>query len=344
MKNLYRTALTCLFIILTASVTRAQDTRTPKELIAEGIKLHDEGKYDEAIAKYDDAIKIDPDNLTAVYEKAFSLYSLRKGIEAIPLAEKLINAGKYKFESYEMLGNIYDDAGQTEKAIEAYKKGIAVNAGYARLRYNLGVAYLRTKRFTEAEECAIAAIRIDDKHPGSQWLYAMANFYQNKRLKTIVCTTSFLLLEPQSARAAKAFAMLQSLLKSGVNKEGDKKINVVVPSSQSDPDYSAEEMMVSLGAASVIDEKLSPMDGLASQLESIYKVAGELAGKKAKEDFFKNFYTEYFYKLAKSDNMPAFARYISVSTFKDENLQWFKENGEKLKALQNWVNDTQRNF
>ncbi len=46
----------------------------------------------------------------------------------------------YCASSYDLLGSIYDQAKKSDKAIEAYKKGIEVNPKYQRLYYNLGIA------------------------------------------------------------------------------------------------------------------------------------------------------------------------------------------------------------
>ena len=56
------------------------------------------------------------------------------------------------------------------------------------------------------------------------------------------------------------------------------------------------------------------------------------------------FYTIFrlFEKLGKSDNMPAFTRLVSMSAYREENLQWFKDNPGKLEALDSWIKSTKR--
>lgn len=42
--------------------------------------------------------------------------------------------------------------------------------------------------------------------------------------------------------------------------------------------------------------------------------------------------------------MPAFARLVSLSAHKDDNLKWFKENDKQLSVLETWVGNTKREF
>lgn len=47
-------------------------------LVNEGVALHDQGKYNEAIKKYDEALSLEPENILALGEKAFSTESLEE--------------------------------------------------------------------------------------------------------------------------------------------------------------------------------------------------------------------------------------------------------------------------
>jgi tetratricopeptide (TPR) repeat protein len=58
--------------------TRAATPSTAAETatIEAGIKLHDAGKFDEAIAKYEEVLRLSPANMTALYELAYSFAAI----------------------------------------------------------------------------------------------------------------------------------------------------------------------------------------------------------------------------------------------------------------------------
>src|ERR1700761_4427155 len=293
----------------------AQDNNAVPDLIKQGVQLNDQGNYTGAIDKYSQALKLDPENVQANYEIAFSLLASGKGNDGIPYVEKSIKGStniSLTAASYDLLGSIYDQDHKSDKAIESYKKGIEVNPKYQRLHYNLGIAYFRNKQYPEAEASAIEAIKLDPKHASSQRMYALVAFHQNKRVPALMAFCNFLILEPQTARSAEAFGNIQHILQGGVLKD-NKGNNTIMLSPKDDKENGALNLSISIVTISAQQKKLAGMDLLEYELKSIFTIAGEQSSGKADKGFFEIFYVDYFYQLSKSDNMPAFTRLISLS-------------------------------
>jgi len=345
MNRLRKNLLTLILAVITLNVF-AQDKGSVSDLIKEGVQLNDQGKYADAIAKYNEALKLDPENAQANYEMGFTLVQSGKGNDGIPFVQKAIektSSSQLKAACYDMLGSIYDNDHQTQKAIEAYKNGIQINPKYQRLYYNLGLSYFRNKQFAEAEANAIEAIKLDPKHASSLRMYALVNFHQNKRVNALMGFCSFLLLNPQGPQAVEAFGNIQHIFQGGVLKDASGK-NTIIVSSKGNQANEAMNLAISMTVLTGQNKKLTGMDLLEYELKSIFTIAGETIEKKTNKDFYDNFFVDYFYKLAKSDNMPAFTRLISLSANKDANTKWMSEHDDQVKALDSWLANTPREF
>ncbi|MES2064476.1 MAG: tetratricopeptide repeat protein [Bacteroidota bacterium] len=329
-----------LLIVITLAfspVVYGQPAKTAKELTDEGIKLFDSEKYDEAIAKYKEAIKADPKSDNAYYEMGYTLYNTQKPLEAIPYLETTIKLSPKAGGAYDLLGSIYDDNKQTAKAIEYYLKGISVDPDYQRLYYNLGLTYYRQKEYALAEEKMTKAIKLEPKHASSHRIYAMIANDQNQPGRALLAWCSFLLSEPNTARATYAVQRIKAIINKGIKKTTEKNVNISVA-----PDNVASLMMpLAVINATAGRSNLSAIDSLTLQLTSLFSVAHTITMDKD-QPFVANYFSNYFDSLGKSGNMPAFVRYITLSIYNDENKAWFKEHEKELKDLDTWVTSTKR--
>ena len=68
----------------------AQDKGSVPDLIKQGVQLNDQKDFAGAIDKYSQALKLDPENVQANYEMAFTLLGSGKGNDGVPFVEKAI--------------------------------------------------------------------------------------------------------------------------------------------------------------------------------------------------------------------------------------------------------------
>jgi tetratricopeptide (TPR) repeat protein len=346
MKTYHKLLYTLLLIIISATSLYAQINKEAEALIKQGIQLHDEGKYGEAVEKYQLALKADPASLKANYEIGYSYFVWGKGKESIPYLEKVIQSkSSLSAGAYDLLGSIYDDDNQPQKAIGLYKEGIKADPEYQRLFFNLAITYYRIANYTEAETFAIQAIKLEPTHASSHRIYAMAAYKQQKRICALMAFCNFLLLEPQTKRSEEAYKYVTNILHSNITKQDSKNITLNFnPNQKGDPDIVATELPITMAVAAATTGKsnLSPTDSLAAELQSVFNVTGAPLSDKVKNPFFWSYYASYFGGLAKSNNLPAFARYISLSARQEDGLKWFKDNPEKLDELDKWIKATPR--
>ncbi|MBB6130022.1 tetratricopeptide repeat protein [Mucilaginibacter lappiensis] len=305
-------------------------------LIKEGNELGNTQNYAGALEKYKQALAIAPDSAQTNYWMASGLSSLKRGAESIPYLNKVIKTNsKYTGAAYELLGVMYDDSHQYQQSIDAFKAGIKIQPDRPDLNYGLGLVYFRTKQYAEAEQAAIATIKINPTGAGGQRLYALVCFHQNKRAPALLALCNFLLLEPDGPRSAEAYTNMQSILKGGALKiEG-----------KTDAENIALNKSLSAAAATTDNRRYaSPADLLAAQLKAVFRAVGQLSEKQGRNDFFTIYYAFFFYRLAQTEHMPAFARLMDLSANKAADSQWLQLNEDKRKALEDWVVAEGRRF
>ncbi|WPU94149.1 tetratricopeptide repeat protein [Mucilaginibacter sabulilitoris] len=288
MKTYHKILLITVFSVFSTLVF-GQDKDAAKALVKQGITLHDARKYDEAIAKYQEALKADPDNINAMYEMSFTMCSSGKSKDAIPYLEKLTSTNQMA-EAFDLLGSTYDDDGQFDKAEACYKAGMKAFPNFQRLHFNMALAYLRQKKYPEAEAYAIEAIKLDPKHASSQRAYALATLGQNKKVCAVMAFCSFLLLEPQTKRSAEAYEYLDKIFKTEAVQK-----NILInmdKDSKGISSMSVAETSVSLAAAAskAFEDKNigTPQERLASELKMIFETTGRESDNKAIKTFSGN--------------------------------------------------------
>jgi len=331
-----------VLLLVFARPALAQGNDDAPSLIKQAVQFNKDGKYAKAADKFTQALKLEPANVYANYGIAYSLMQMGKANDGIPYLEKVIKANSsLTAGAYDLLGSIYDKGHESEKAIAAFNEGIKIDPAYQRLHYNLGLVYFRDKKYAEAEKCATDAIKLDPKHANSHRMYALVCFHQNKRAAALLGFCSFILLEPQTARSSEAYGNIQHILQGGTLKPAPGETAPLA----SDANTLALNQAISQAAAEAAKGKYAtPADQLTAQLSVIFKAVGALAEKQAGNDFFREYFAAWFYKLALSPNMPAFARLISSAANKDDYSKWLAEHSREADDLNNWIAATPRSF
>jgi tetratricopeptide (TPR) repeat protein len=110
-------------------------------------------KYEMAIEKYKESIKINPDNSSPYIGLGYVYYRGYKNYDAaISNFQKVIDRDDTdtNYLAYNDLALVLADKGDTKAAIENYQKAIAANPNYDNAYYNLGLIYLAKKDYQQA--------------------------------------------------------------------------------------------------------------------------------------------------------------------------------------------------
>lgn len=293
-------------LLFACNIAIAQINDDARALVKEGIKLNSEKKYSEAVDKYRAALKIDSGYLFAGYQAAVSLLAMGKGDEGIPYLQKIIGGTS-------SLNAAANDA--------------------------LGLICFHNKKYAEAEKYAIEAIKLDPKQAGTMRMYGLVCFHQNKRAAALLGLCSFILLEPNTPRSAEAYNNIQHIIQGGALKTEP---GETVPKAFDANNAALNQTITQAVADAAKSKYVSPVDLFAAQLKNIFTRIGQLAEKQTGDDFFRKFQAAYFYQLAQSPIVPAFARLTSGSN--PDSAKWINEHPELMNDLYGWVKVTDRGF
>lgn len=90
-----------------------------RKLVDKGINLRKEGKFEESIKYYDEAIKLDPKFKYAWYNKGNVFRELKKPIEAIKCYDKTLEIDSKYTNAWISKGNALNDLEKPHDALNA---------------------------------------------------------------------------------------------------------------------------------------------------------------------------------------------------------------------------------
>ncbi|MGA1863873.1 MAG: sulfatase-like hydrolase/transferase, partial [bacterium] len=112
-------------------------------MIDEARGLEGAGQVEQALQKYEEVLKQDPDNKMALFPAGLICANTGKPEKAVDIFQKLVELDPQNYDSINSLGLTYDFLGMPDKAIKEYKKALDINPRVAYIHYNLGNAYLK---------------------------------------------------------------------------------------------------------------------------------------------------------------------------------------------------------
>ncbi len=318
---------------------------------AEGVRLHDAGQYEAAIALYRDLLKDYPKHPRILYELAYSSLSAGKPKDAIDYAAPCLRLDSpYASDCYQLMGNAYDAQGDLAKGEKAFREGLKEDPHVARLHFNLGVNLMHQKRTAAGIAEFQAGLQEDAAHPGSWRALGLASQDAGQRARAFVALARFLTLEPDSQRSSAAASQLWALLFEGVEsaseeeggKPGDVRITTTPPKEEQEEDETAtaQGLAISLVAASRwLDEWRDKTDAqfFAYAFQQVLAIQTELdESAKTKDPFWSVVALPYFRNAREAGQLEAMAYSIRRSLKEPETLRWLADHVEAVDGCRAW--------
>jgi tetratricopeptide (TPR) repeat protein len=337
-----------VILLLAASTAFAQTPALPDNTaaIAEATAMMDAGKVDEAIAKLKAVLASEPSNTSAQYELGLA-YS-QKGEAALcrdtiqPLSAM---PGNLQVGALATLATCFDQLSEPQKAIDTYRRGLALSPDDAQLNYNLAVTLAQTNKLVEARKVAKHGAEKNPWHASEHYLLGKVFDAEGFRVPAVFSYLHFLALEPAGARGTEAITTVRDLLWRGVTKTeagGNITIDPDVPKEEGD--FGPMHMALAISAANTLTEegvKKSEFEKTRSMIASDVRMFIEIHEKDSGNYTF-DVNRPFFTAMEKAKVLDAFAG-IALSTLHLPGMdEWVKANAKEIEAYLAWIRPQRR--
>lgn len=325
-----KTVFFSLLVFMVASNVYAQSERI-NELLRKGRVENQKGNFNEAIAIFQKALKIDNEDAIANYELANSYYSNKEYEKALKFSQKVINKNKkYLLAAYLLSGSCLTDMGNLAEANKVFETAAKKYTHHYLIQYNLGINNYNLKNYTKALKYAQKSVFIKPMHASSHLLLAALNEIKGNRIKATMSYYFFLLLEPSSIRSVKALGELKGLLK-------------IIMSNEKGVTPSSDPLLMTKYRLSQVDlsrkKGQSEMEAFVNKTKYFFKTIGSVHKKTPYPSVWGNIYVPLLYRLGRSRHVTPYCYFIHQKGLAKEVAEWnkSKRNQKSTVSFQYWM-------
>ena len=343
--------LPILALGLGLSTQATAQTTSSQELVKQGVVLYDQGKPDEAVLRYKEALKQDPANVTARYELALTYNALGRNEEAVALCRQILKQEAKPGPSiYSTYGNALDGLKKPKEAAKVYQEGLKRYPNDGALHFNLGVTQATAlNQPAEAIGSMQQSVRCRPGHANSLNALALLQQQEGNRVPALLAMLRLLQVEPTGQRAEAVLTRFDKLLGRGVEKTSEKAVTInISPETLKNAgkkggtdNFGPADMLLSMSGAMDYSEEnkdKTPTEQLIRKLESLISVLDELHPEK-QEGFTWQYLVPYFVELKKQGYLPALAYSVQESRAgrTPEVQTWLTNHTATVEEFRSWA-------
>lgn len=324
MKN----SLIIFFLLFTTLTIYAQPSSD--KLIRQGVSLHDKGKYKDAISCYEEALKVNPGSMSAVYEMSLSYLQLKDFDKAIRYSTKVISADfkPLLVDAYVVNGTALANQDKMEEATKLLNEGLEKCGDEYLLHFNLGLCYFNSKDNNKAAEHLRKAIEIDATRASAFLLYAYTLNDLGQCIQSFYAFHFFLLLEPNTERSKDAFGEMFDIVNTKLE---DADVLKLSTEEGIDRKRIYEQLQEKKTGAT---DNISQYNFFVESSKLIFFTFAQMQND-SQTGLLWYFFVPTYEEILGSGHFDTYCRYVSVAFF-PESLAWWENNKTEVDNFIEW--------
>ena len=144
-----------------------------------GLALADQERWPEAIARYEEALRLAPDLVEVRYNLGYALFRSGRMPEAAAAYAQVVRQKPDYADAYNNLGNVLAEESRWPEAAAAYEQVLRLEPDSVQAHYNLGVVFAQQGRTAEAIAEFETVIRLDPDNAEARANLAQARGQQS---------------------------------------------------------------------------------------------------------------------------------------------------------------------
>lgn len=310
----------------------------------EAITLMDNGKLAESIKLLEEAQKLDPNRFDYPYELAYAYYSKEDFKETIKILEKNADHKDVTERLFQLLGNSYDALGKSDKAFEAYDKGLKKFPNSGIIYLEKGNVHWNNKEYDLALPFYEKGIEVDPKFPSNYYRAARIYCGSTEEVWGMIYGELFMNLERNSKRTAEISKLLFDTYKSQIKFSSDTSFSV---SFSKNATINIEDLKgkVKLPYGVGVYEPtlmISMLSVKAIDINTLNTIRSSFI-----DNYFKNPYSKaypnilfaYQKKVKEAGHIEAYNHWILMKGDEDGFDKWQSANKDKWESFVTWFGD-----
>jgi len=197
-----------------------------------GDALAQQGRPEEAMAEYREALRINPDYVNAHNNLGLALAQQGQTEEAIAEYRQALRINPDFPEPHNNLGDALAEQGRTEEAIDEYREAVRINPAFAEAHYNLGKALARQGRTGDAIAEYREALRINSEYADAHNNLGIALAQQGQTGEAIAHMEKALELQPSSLSHQNNLAWMLATAPQASLRDGPRALELALKANQ----------------------------------------------------------------------------------------------------------------